>query len=190
MMADGSFPRLVGGRICLDFVNTADWSPAGGLLKDTLVTAADVAVWCRAVGLDAASSRHGTLAELRAFRAALRRLLLRAIEGGSAAPNDLAPLNAALQSMEAPVLCSTGDGYGFGSGVKLEQAVAVSAAGLLARAEDRVRLKYCPGEDCGWMFLDESRNRRRTWCAMDMCGNRAKARRHYRRKIGRAPDGA
>ena len=64
--------------------------------------------------------------------------------------------------------------------------VAVSAAALLARAADRDRVKICPGDDCGWMFLDESRNRRRTWCAMDMCGNRAKARRHYQRKTGRA----
>jgi hypothetical protein len=30
----------------------------------------------------------------------------------------------------------------------------------------------CPGDDCGWVFLDH-RGRRR-WCSMQSCGNRAK----------------
>jgi len=36
------------------------------------------------------------------------------------------------------------------------------------------RMKACPA--CGWAFYDRSRNRSRTWCAMAICGNRAKAR--------------
>ncbi|WP_368425552.1 CGNR zinc finger domain-containing protein [Tistlia sp.] len=47
------------------------------------------------------------------------------------------------------------------------------------------RIKACPGERCGWIFLDESPNNRRRWCSMATCGNRDKARRHYaRRKAG------
>jgi predicted RNA-binding Zn ribbon-like protein len=34
---------------------------------------------------------------------------------------------------------------------------------------------------CGWLFVDESRNGSRRWCSMKDCGNRAKARRHYRK---------
>ena len=41
------------------------------------------------------------------------------------------------------------------------------------------RLKICP--NCQWLFLDRSRNRSRAWCDMAVCGNRAKASRHYRR---------
>jgi predicted RNA-binding Zn ribbon-like protein len=41
------------------------------------------------------------------------------------------------------------------------------------------RLKTCAGNHCGWMFVDESPNNRRRWCAMAICGNRAKAKRHY-----------
>jgi len=37
-------------------------------------------------------------------------------------------------------------------------------------------------DGCGWLFLDETRNRSRRWCSMKDCGNRAKARRHYRRR--------
>ncbi|MGH9333206.1 MAG: CGNR zinc finger domain-containing protein, partial [Vicinamibacteria bacterium] len=44
------------------------------------------------------------------------------------------------------------------------------------------RLRVCDARDCDWLFLDESRNRSRQWCNMAVCGNRAKARRFYRRK--------
>jgi predicted RNA-binding Zn ribbon-like protein len=34
---------------------------------------------------------------------------------------------------------------------------------------------------CGLLFIDTSRNHSRQWCSMDVCGNRAKAQRHYQR---------
>jgi predicted RNA-binding Zn ribbon-like protein len=48
------------------------------------------------------------------------------------------------------------------------------------------RLKICPGDHCGWAFYDHSRNRTGRWCSMSVCGGRAKARRHYRRRTGGA----
>ncbi|HLI50521.1 MAG TPA: CGNR zinc finger domain-containing protein [Thermomicrobiaceae bacterium] len=66
--------------------------------------------------------------------------------------------------------------------------VAYSAAQLLASTRlDRVR--QCAGDDCGWLFLDTSRNHSRRWCDMSDCGNRAKARRHYRRARAGADGG-
>jgi predicted RNA-binding Zn ribbon-like protein len=44
------------------------------------------------------------------------------------------------------------------------------------------RLKVCPGAHCGWAFYDHSRNRTGRWCSMSVCGGRAKAKRHYRRR--------
>ena len=41
-------------------------------------------------------------------------------------------------------------------------------------------LKICP--NCEWLFLDRSKNRSRAWCDMAVCGNRVKARLHYRKK--------
>src|SRR6476620_8270680 len=38
------------------------------------------------------------------------------------------------------------------------------------------RLKAGAAEDCQWAFYDTSRNRARTWCSMEVCGNRAKTR--------------
>ncbi|SCG45085.1 CGNR zinc finger domain-containing protein [Micromonospora coxensis] len=48
------------------------------------------------------------------------------------------------------------------------------------------RLKACREPSCRWAYYDHSRNRRRTWCSMEICGNRAKARAaHHRRSAPR-----
>jgi predicted RNA-binding Zn ribbon-like protein len=60
-------------------------------------------------------------------------------------------------------------------------AVARAAAELLT-SPDRTTVRACPGDDCGWLFIDQ-RGRRR-WCSMSACGNRAKARRHAERHRG------
>lgn len=44
------------------------------------------------------------------------------------------------------------------------------------------QLKACLGRDCGWVFYDRSRNQSARWCAMNICGDREKARAYYRRK--------
>jgi predicted RNA-binding Zn ribbon-like protein len=54
--------------------------------------------------------------------------------------------------------------------------VARSAAELLTSG-DLARVGQCPGEECGWLFLDTSRAGRRQWCDMADCGNLAKVRR-------------
>ena len=60
--------------------------------------------------------------------------------------------------------------------------VPLSAAELLTSG-DLAKLRQCGGADCGWLFLDTSRNHRRQWCDMQDCGNRAKVRR-FREKLG------
>jgi predicted RNA-binding Zn ribbon-like protein len=62
--------------------------------------------------------------------------------------------------------------------VAFEAAVAISALSLL-QPQKIGRIRICA--NCCWLFLDESRNRSRIWCDMAVCGNRQKARRHYRR---------
>ena len=58
--------------------------------------------------------------------------------------------------------------------------VVRDAADLLTSRELE-RVGRCADERCGWLFVDTSRNRSRRWCSMESCGNRAKARRHYRK---------
>jgi predicted RNA-binding Zn ribbon-like protein len=63
--------------------------------------------------------------------------------------------------------------------VAFEAAVALSALSLL-QPHKIERIRICA--NCCWLYLDESRNRSRIWCDMAVCGNRQKARRHYRRR--------
>lgn len=44
------------------------------------------------------------------------------------------------------------------------------------------RLKICAAGDCAWAFYDTSKNRSRTWCSMQVCGNRAKTRSYRSRR--------
>jgi predicted RNA-binding Zn ribbon-like protein len=46
------------------------------------------------------------------------------------------------------------------------------------------RLKACRLETCQWAFFDHTKNRSGTWCTMEVCGNRAKARAYRERRAG------
>jgi len=53
-----------------------------------------------------------------------------------------------------------------------------SAALSLLKSPSLASIKTCPGSDCGWKFVDQSRNGSRRWCDMAVCGNIAKARQY------------
>jgi predicted RNA-binding Zn ribbon-like protein len=55
--------------------------------------------------------------------------------------------------------------------------IALSALATLGQA-DLTRVKRCEGEKCGWLFFDTTKNKSRRWCEMEVCGNRAKQKRH------------
>lgn len=161
--SEGHPVRPIGGRLALDFVNTADWTAADHVAHEKLKNPDDLNVWLRTLKIDACCA--GTLEQLKELRTKLRAALLEAKDSGS--------LNA------------VGD-LGFGMPEDppppLEGLLAASAISILADPRERRRLKMCPGDNCGWLFIDETKNSRRTWCSMESCGNRAKAARHYQRK--------
>jgi predicted RNA-binding Zn ribbon-like protein len=53
--------------------------------------------------------------------------------------------------------------------------ITLSALTLLMD-KDLLRTKRCAGQECGWLFFDTTKNNRRRWCEMRVCGNRAKVR--------------
>jgi predicted RNA-binding Zn ribbon-like protein len=61
--------------------------------------------------------------------------------------------------------------------------VVRSTAELLT-SDEAHRIRVCDGDDCGWMFVDRSRNRLRRWCEMRTCGTAAKSRRRRDRHRG------
>jgi predicted RNA-binding Zn ribbon-like protein len=51
------------------------------------------------------------------------------------------------------------------------------AAANLLKSDELSQVRVCDGDDCGWMYVDRSRNGLRRWCQMRTCGTREKSRR-------------
>jgi predicted RNA-binding Zn ribbon-like protein len=188
-MLDGvpPLPRRLGGRLCLDFVNTiedrtssrpeellvsperlVDWALAAGALRDRPARPPDAALLDDAVEL----------------REAFRRVVLRQERTG-----DLRRVNVAISDAGChAVLRSARDGYAWGwsddSAAALLWAVARDMGSLLTDREALARVRTCGLDTCGWLFIDRSRNRSRRWCSMEGCGNLAKSRTFQARHRG------
>ena len=183
----------LGGHPALDFVNTVDsWTRP--IRRDDLETFASVVAWAAQMGLlpeDEAerlvvlpdSATRQDYAEAVVLRTQLERMFGAIIDGHAPAPVDLDGLNALLAEARAGQRLVVGEGhYAFAwtapVTLRTPMLLVVLAAADLLVGGDLVRLKRCPGPDgCGWLFLDESRNRSRRWCSMELCGNIVKARR-------------
>lgn len=68
------------------------------------------------------------------------------------------------------------------SGSGWDRFIAAAIPGLLELMTSGDRLRRCGNPDCGWLFVDRSRNHTRRWCDMGTCGSRAKMARYRRRK--------
>jgi len=94
-------------------------------------------------------------------------------------------LNRALPAAELTVHLNPDTAPGLTvTGSDLDGALAaIATVAAVAQLDGRwKRLKACPGAHCGWSFYDHSRNHAGTWCAMSVCGSRAKARQYRRRR--------
>lgn len=165
--------KAVAGRLALDFVNTADWTPFDTVLKDRIANLADLSVWAAQMDLGQAQW-DGSLETFRDFRAGVRQAIL---GQGSL---DLSVRLARPDVPMAPWLRRQ----------PLRDLVAASAIAILSDPRELERVKLCHGHDCGWLFLDETKNSRRKWCLMEVCGNRAKSSRHYARTVSLAETGS
>jgi predicted RNA-binding Zn ribbon-like protein len=194
--------RLLGGRLCLDFTNTVD-PRTGKAPHDFLVSYDDLVKWSRRVGALSESEAQHLLREAQLHPANAAMALERAIRlreliyqvfssiAHRTVPDahDLAALkNIFLEAMTHAQIITTPDGFIWGW-IKRGEAfdgmlwpVVRSAVDLLL-SKDVKRVKQCPGlDDCGWLFLDTSKNGARQWCSMQGCGSRAKMRQYYARK--------
>lgn len=203
----GSAAKLVAGELCLDFANTADWHAAAEP-KETLTSYEALVSWAGRVGvLDASTARclqqeaakhpvaaNAALKKAIAVREAIYRIAVGIIEGERPDARDLDTFNRALATALQQRRLVPGPGgltWAWQAADRgLDQIlgpVLWSAAGLFTSGE-RDRIGQCADDrGCGWLFLDTTRNRSRRWCAMEDCGNRAKAHRHYRRSRGQQP---
>ncbi len=182
---------FIAGNAALDFVNTAEerGHPDAG---DALTTAADLRLWGQRYGLIARSAKldESAAAELgkaRQARELLYALFLARVHGRSLPTGALADLaELAADAYRAGSLeASRGGSLHWRwdpSDLATIRRVAVTNAIDLLHTEASPRLKQCPGEHCGWFFLDTTKRGNRRWCSMSECGQDAKNRK--RRKPG------
>lgn len=199
--------KFVGGDISLDFVNTVDWTP-GGLEQDRLGSYDRLITWARSADVISegqARALRDTMARDRrraqeAYEAArwtrwvlhdvfyavathqprsgsldaFRKLLARAHEhlDLTPAPPRRRPDGAVL----------TWQWRGIPGQLEAVLWPIVHAAAGLLTSPDAARLRMCAGPDCGWLYIDRSRNGFRRWCQMQTCGTLAKTRRRAERR--------
>jgi predicted RNA-binding Zn ribbon-like protein len=121
------------------------------------------------------SETERTVTRARELRDAAHRVFVDVAHGRTASPTDLAVVYAALaRAVEHGSIVQTGDGFvwrwqdGAEALDSMLWPIARSAAELLTGTE-LPRVRECGGECCGWLFLDQTKNRTRRWCEMKVC---------------------
>jgi predicted RNA-binding Zn ribbon-like protein len=198
----------VGGDASVDLVNTVDWTEAGPR-RERLSDYKRLTRWAEGAGVmeEAVGRRlrrmaksdpeaaESALRRARRVRVVLRDLFTGLARGDADGPGGDAfaeLLKRALDRLRlqrrggsarhewvVPPATSTLDGF--------LDVVVWSAARLLA-SDEAASIRVCAGPDCGWVFVDRSRNGLRRWCEMETCGTQAKTRR--RRKSARRTPGS
>ena len=190
----------VGGSPALDFVNTLDWRLRKEPLEG-LHAYSDLLRWSWSAGILTGAQARSLLAWAASHPKPAARELARAIELREAIACLFASVRneerlppASLELLDAFCRAGSADrslrpagrfaAWGWSHGDPPPRrpawAVALDATRILTSSE-RERLCQCDDLQCGWFFLDTSRNRSRRWCTMKGCGNRNKARSFYRR---------
>jgi predicted RNA-binding Zn ribbon-like protein len=188
-------------HLCLDFGNTLG-NRLTGYAVERLNSYGDLVAWEREKGILSEQEAEqltqeaerrpveaaSTLARALVLREAMYRIFSAIAGERSPEAADMMTLNITLASALAVLhIVATEHGFAWGwsrgrEGLdRVLWPVILSTVNLLTSNALRA-VRECAAPNCGWLFLDTTRNRSRRWCDMMVCGNRAKARRHYERK--------
>ncbi|KQU52622.1 hypothetical protein ASG72_06810 [Bosea sp. Leaf344] len=193
---------LIAGELSFDFANSiAD--RGGSQHDDYMPEARDIVVWAHLAKLLGDADRDWALAAIAQDDALASRLRAEAhrlrdavyaigvalAAGETPREEDRAALAAIhAQCLGRARLSPAVEGFAWNWDPRLDLVAAVlgpialSALALLTQ-QDLARVKRCEGDHCGWLIYDATKNRRRRWCEMETCGNRAKIRAFRARKI-------
>lgn len=195
--------EIVGGRLCLDFVNTTG-ARASGKPRERLCSYRDLLVWSRRTGIISPDEERAlikraeedmpgaeqALEHVRDVREYLYALLRTVVAGERPSPEQMHHMNELWHAdQRRRELVLTANGFALRCDDKTLDHVlspVVQSAVELLTDDALSRVKRC-GE-CDWLFLDSSKVGSRRWCKMKGCGDRAKARRYYARKRGSGPN--
>ncbi len=194
--------QIIAGELCLDFVNTLDNRPVPDRRKELLPTYQDLADWAVQAGALSALHRAALLREAGThpqaaeqalskaitLRECLYRIISTTLRNQQASSADLVAFNAyrgeALSNLQ---LKAARNGFRLvwkEDPSRLDSILwpIVRSASDLLTSPDLGNVHECDMPSCRWIFVDRSKNHRRRWCDMKVCGNRAKARKFYRRQ--------
>ena len=196
--------ELTAGILCLDFVNTLDNRPSGKpkellagygdlvrLAEDSGVLTPTHADRLFAWGEADPEEAHRVLQAAIELREAMYAVFSAVIAKRVVPASPLAMLNRSIQLAAQHVSLTPANG-GFawrydsdgdspGGFETMLWPIVRSAAELLA-SDNLPFVRACSSKTCQWFFLDTSKNHRRRWCSMKLCGNRAKVRKFYARQ--------
>lgn len=181
--------------LALAFMNT---TPSSDGRPGAVSAPGDLWAWLDESGLVPGVPRPG-LPQLRELlneglrlRGALAHLVTAWTQPGAHRPPlALLEVNRVLEALPSRHATLTADAQGY---ALLHHSQAHTTLGLLApiaeagalllATEDPRRVRRCAAPDCGQWYLDSSKNQRRRWCSMAVCGNRSKVAAHHRRHRG------
>jgi predicted RNA-binding Zn ribbon-like protein len=186
---------LLGGRLCLDFVNTTpahselSWESLILFLEAARVVSSERCAQLLALPQSDPQAAEGLLRKAQRLCASLHKVFTAMHRKQKIGADWTEPVNEILRITEGhdELICREGawqiEFVAREGGLDwLLAAVARSAAELVAEGP-RARLRLCANPHCGLFFYDKSRTRRRRWCSMAICGNRSKvaafARKHF-----------
>lgn len=191
---------LRGGHSALDLINTEAYRGLPHQM-DLLQSYDMLIAWSIGAGviaaaeagplLNAAAAAPATAAaevlRVGELRSALHVVMQRITQGQPAPTAALAILNEArVEGQMHSEIAQDASGFAvqFGPDVSLALPLwrLADAATAMLTSSSLARVRECPGEDCGWFFLDTTKNGSRRWCDSADCGNRARVRAHIERK--------
>jgi predicted RNA-binding Zn ribbon-like protein len=193
--------ELIGGNICLDFINTLDdrssaqpkelltnYYELARFGEDTgILTAAQLDFLYERVHLMPDESEE-TLRRARNLREALYAVFSALINTQAAPQGAMERLNGNIHEAALHSRLVQRAGHCEWQFDDLTSNLAgilwpiVRAAADLLTSSDLPQVRACSSPTCQWFFLDTSKNHHRRWCSMKECGNRAKVRRFYAKK--------
>jgi len=167
--------------LLVDFVNTRDIEEE----TDSIADPRGLQVWIRErTGEYVDAPDEEALDRLLVLRESLRALL-RANNGEEIEAGELAPLQGAAERSRFRTTFAADGHLGIAparSDISGFEARLLLAIERLQSQGAWPRLKACTDDECQWAFYDATRNHSRTWCSMEVCGNREKTRRYRERK--------
>jgi predicted RNA-binding Zn ribbon-like protein len=199
MAAEVQTFELTGGALCLDFANTMGDRPLR--TEEHLVRWSDLLAWAvqasivsprevsalKRWAIGAGQAAEAALDEAKDLRETIYRIFAAIAAGRSVPAADVATLNrwlgASLAHLKA-VPANGGFEWGWEASAdprRLLWPIVWSAGGLLV-SDEWTEVRECASDRCSWLFVDRSRTKKRRWCSMRTCGNRAKVHRFQQRR--------